>query len=1199
MNYSTLKSLLSPLTPRGDWPSSPDANSTITVISPGDVDPQLLSLSQLETALSDYLDNAPITAVVNALPSQLSSIAQKILSQLSINELSVSVGAESSGELPVSDFSFTLAIHFSSPPTLMEVQLDALALELNMMFIADSLCWDGEIIANCEFLSAQCDLAVQLRSPAFELLLSQSNTVGIDSILGSAQSGMSMSTLQDNLGVSGSTEGTTINLFKVSADFSDTQQFSCMLAVTASDWQWRNCDLTNLGIAFQYGGGNTLFMLTATADIGDILLDVSFSHSSGTTALDSNMSCQGNSLNDVVNSLAGVLGYTNPVTELSDVELNNIDLSLKDSDGSFTMDLSCDGAIAFDASGSSLAFTFSFDWQSGKDVDVKLGLDSLTFDFEEKDSSYYFTYSGKETLSLESLVKMAQLYPLYGVANDISLTLNSGVFVMTPGTNSKNYLAALDFSLDATINNDLLEMIIGGSVGLDGATIIAANTDWTLDQLGAIDNSPISFSKPVNSGVSFIGSLTMGSVSTSATLSPPAQNNSSDQAASSTPPTPQPVSSSNSAKWFNVQSQLGPVHLDRLGFAFDSSGSDGIAIEVLADAEFDFGPMTVGLTGFSITVPYAKPADVTVGLSGMSVAYNNTPLSISGGLLNEGSDTFAGEIAIESETLFISGLGEYAKKDDYTSLSLFAAMSEPLGGPPFCFVDGLAAGGGYNSALNIPAKVSQVASFPLITAAQANAPINDPMSIIAACITPQEGEDWLALGLLFRSFEVVQSTALLTAAFGDNLQFAILGQAEMSIPPASDTRIAYAQVDVEAQYIPSEEALSVTGYLTPNSYVLSKDCHIQGGFAFILKGDGDFVMSYGGYAPFFDWQAKGYPAVPRLSLDWHIDSHTNIKGSEYFALTPSAMMAGGSLEATWDSGIFSAWFDVSLDILIQWRPFYYEADFHMSLGVSFDLKIWFVHVHFSFHIGADIGIQGPPFHGHAHIDLDVVSFTIDFGDQAGKPDNLTWPEFRQMLPGNAANDATNSDLLAIKVSNGLTQDLTNSTNSVSGAATTDTLSATNSDPSWVVNGSTCSFTIQSSLPITETASGKVSVTASPTSADIGVLPMGESSASGLLQVVIKDKDGNLVAAQTPDNATNTTQLLVINQDTSMAPAHWGTSAPSQTSASTIACTSGYVISAAQPTPDQTSPVALSTLLAENVTVVAQSDRTASASPFGS
>ena len=91
----------------------------------------------------------------------------------------------------------------------------------------------------------------------------------------------------------------------------------------------------------------------------------------------------------------------------------------------------------------------------------------------------------------------------------------------------------------------------------------------------------------------------------------------------------------------------------------------------------------------------------------------------------------------------------------------------------------------------------------------------------------------------------------------------------------------------------------------------------------------------------------------------------------------------------------------------------------MSLGVRFDLKIAFIHIHFTFHIGAQLALAGPPFHGKAHIDLDVISFDVTFGDFHAKPEFLSWTQFREMLPGKAENDQDKTKLLSVKVTNRL------------------------------------------------------------------------------------------------------------------------------------------------------------------------------------
>ncbi len=1216
MDYSDLKSALSSLTGTFTWPTAPTASTYFYIVPPNTVAAQQpqAKISVLETALQTWLPGAPITALINGLPSELQSFVGKLLAEMSIGELGVTVGANQDGALAVNGFNAIFEIDFSTKPTIGGIELDTVALELNLVIIGDKLVWSPTLAATCTFLGISCSLAVGLFSPSIKIMLSETENTSIDTLLGSATSGTTLSGLQSTMGITATGDTPDIEMLLVTAELTSSPTFSCLAVIDAPDWTWKGCTLTEVGVSFQHGGGDTAFSFAATLTIGGIDVETLVSHDSATetTTVDGALSSQGAELSDFLGTMATELGFTNPLPSLSEFELSGVSFSITDKQSKINFQMACEGAVAFDATGTSLQFSFSFlyDEQSGDDVTVTLQLADLTFELEETSGTYVFSYTGPGSVSISHLVHMAQLYPLYSLAEDIELTLSKAVLAILPNQPSGHHiLFALEFSLEATLDNDILKMIVGGDdIGLKAATIMAANQAWTPQDLATISGSPLPLSAPVQQGVSFSATLAIGDNQVSAPLAPPNTNNSTSS--SSSQPSPKGVQSPNAAMWFNVQKQIGPVYMDRIGLKLDIHSADGVIIDILTDASFMLGPMTIAVEGFSINVPFANPSQFSVGLQGINVSYNKAPLSISGGFLDKGNSLFIGDLEVQTETLFLSAIGEYANSGGYTSLALFASLTDPpLGGPVFCFVTGLAAGGGYNSSLKIPTKAEQVVQFPLIEAASSAGPIANPFTVIENCIQPEQGEDWIAVGLNFRSFELVQSTALLTATFGDKFQFAILGQSEMSVPPASDTRIAYAQVDIEARYIPSEKALSVAGILTPNSYVLSKDCHIQGGFVYILQESGDFVVSYGGYATDFDYASRGYPAVPRLEMIWNIDSHTNIKGSEYFALTPAAMMAGGGLQATWNCGIFSAWFDVAVNVLIQWRPFYYQIGFSMSLGVSFDLKILFVHIHFTFHIGAQLAIAGPPFHGHAHIDLSVISFDVNFGPSAAQPDALLWPDFRQMLPGDPSKDATQSGLLCVKVTQGLKKNLSQSSthqqtlnggieNAIESTRESTIANTTENtpqepQPDWVVNGTHFSFNIQSSLPITETSTGQVTVTEAPQAATIGILPMEKASAQGTLDIVITGPDGLLLTASTEPTA----KVVVAPIETDMAPAQWGTEKPQNSNITPVNCTSGYIISGGIPTPEQTSPVDLSLLLADTVTITAISNRTASATPF--
>lgn len=87
-------------------------------------------------------------------------------------------------------------------------------------------------------------------------------------------------------------------------------------------------------------------------------------------------------------------------------------------------------------------------------------------------------------------------------------------------------------------------------------------------------------------------------------------------------------------------------------------------------------------------------------------------------------------------------------------------------------------------------------------------------------------------------------------------------------------------------------------------------------------------------------------------------------GVVYFAITPKCVMGGGALNMTLDVGPVSAWLSISLDVFIQFKPFYYTADLSISVGCAISINVWFIHVRISVSVGAALHIQGPnPFGG--------------------------------------------------------------------------------------------------------------------------------------------------------------------------------------------------------------------------------------------
>ncbi|KZL19409.1 hypothetical protein PsAD2_01948 [Pseudovibrio axinellae] len=475
-----------------------------------------------------------------------------------------------------------------------------------------------------------------------------------------------------------------------------------------------------------------------------------------------------------------------------------------------------------------------------------------------------------------------------------------------------------------------------------------------------------------------------------------------------------------------VQRSFGPLQVNGIGADWHSSKKQ---LGMLFDGGIQTTAVTLEVIGLDVSVPITDPTDFDgygLDLSGLALAFKGGTVSLSGDLLKQTSDTaisYDGEINASTSLLGLTAVGSYALmpanpgegETQTTSMFIFGdvRLGGALGGPPAFSIQGFAGGFSINRGLTLP-DVSQVDSFPLIQAVSDPTFIaegSSPSQVLAKfdkVIPPQIGNYWGAAGLNVSSFELVNTFAMLIANFGASFSFDAIGLAKATMPPdvSLDKALAYIELGVTMSFEPSEGEFALTGQLSPSSFILSHNCHLTGGFAVrAWFGDnenaGDFVITLGGYSPAFK-APDYYPAVPRVGFDWRINSDTSISGGTYFALTPSAIMAGADLSAQFRSGKLHAWFDAGADFLISWAPFYYDIDVHVDVGVSYTIDYWIGSSTFSASLGAGLHLFGPQTGGSVYVDWYIISFSIPFGDGgSNRTSGLTWPAFAQkFLPKN-------------------------------------------------------------------------------------------------------------------------------------------------------------------------------------------------------
>lgn len=487
-----------------------------------------------------------------------------------------------------------------------------------------------------------------------------------------------------------------------------------------------------------------------------------------------------------------------------------------------------------------------------------------------------------------------------------------------------------------------------------------------------------------------------------------------EQADVQSAPTSLSKTGAKDTKWIKVDKKIGPVQLHRVGLAYHNQKVIARIDAAINTKSLSLDMMGLGL-GFNLDWSNLDP---DFYLDGLGLSYQTDAVEVSGALMrgtSNGIETFSGQARIKVKNFTISAVGSYAKlSTGESSLFIYGLFEGNIGGPPIFYVTGIAAGFGFNRKINAP-ELDEVADFPLVALAMRpdNTPLTEvlrrleePMKSGKAPIEIASGESWLALGVKFTSFKIIESFALLTVNFGTKTEFNVLGLSRLSWPEQSVRQklklkdpIVFVEIALKASFGPESELIKVDGRITSNSYILSRDCKLSGGFAFYTwvsgANSGDFVLTIGGYHPRFK-KPEHYPIVPRVALNWRVSDELMVKGELYFAFTPSAIMLGGRWEMYYVTSVVKVAFMLWIDILMQWAPFYYDIAIGVLLRIEANIRLKWFTLHLNLELRAQLQIWGPPFSGIAAIDLGIYSFEIQFGSkETPNKKELEWNTFAE------------------------------------------------------------------------------------------------------------------------------------------------------------------------------------------------------------
>src|SRR6266487_4453194 len=455
---------------------------------------------------------------------------------------------------------------------------------------------------------------------------------------------------------------------------------------------------------------------------------------------------------------------------------------------------------------------------------------------------------------------------------------------------------------------------------------------------------------------------------------------------------------------------FGPIFIDQLGV-----GVSDTRLTLAIDGGVSIAGLTAQVDDLSVAVPYRTAGDPStwiLDLKGLAVGYSGPGIDIDGGLVKfDGPPLeYDGMLLIEIASIGAVVIGSYAEvgsgADEFTSLAIFGGVFVPIGIPPIINLTGFALGLGYNRRLIVPDDLNQIPSFMLVQA----------LYSFRQQVPPARGVLWVAAGLRGTTFEIINVTAVVYVALNNGVEVGLLGVARMALP-ADDAAVVSVELALKARFSSAEGLFSVQAQLTDNSWLISKDCRLTGGFAyFTWFKESQFLLTIGGYHPSFVPRPE-YPVVPRVGYEWNFLGVVHLKGESYFALTTTAIMTGSRVEATYGPDWIQVWFTAYFDVLVTRDPFHYELDIGVSVGARLRIKVCFfacVHIEISVAVGASLHLAGPPFHGTVTADLGVTSVTVPFGDDAlPKPPPKHWDEFvAQYVRAGDPNAATVSAQVA-------------------------------------------------------------------------------------------------------------------------------------------------------------------------------------------
>ncbi|HKV35778.1 MAG TPA: DUF6603 domain-containing protein, partial [Pyrinomonadaceae bacterium] len=179
---------------------------------------------------------------------------------------------------------------------------------------------------------------------------------------------------------------------------------------------------------------------------------------------------------------------------------------------------------------------------------------------------------------------------------------------------------------------------------------------------------------------------------------------------------------------------------------------------------------------------------------------------------------------------------------------------------------------------------------------------------------------------------LITADIALVLEFGTRRRLLILAQV-LSVLPKPDHELVRLQMDAVGvlDFDQSTAALDATLH---DSRLLNKFA-LTGDMAMRLKWDSspNFAFAVGGLHPAFN-PPPNFPKLARISINLSSGDNPRLRCESYFALTSNTVQFGARAELFASAAGFSVHGEIGYDVLIQFDPFAFIADFHAQLQLK-------------------------------------------------------------------------------------------------------------------------------------------------------------------------------------------------------------------------------------------------------------------------